>query len=78
MKPLIKLFSPITIGKMELRNRIVMSPMGTSFVNQDRFTSVEEGLEQEVNEAKSLLDGVTQNSSSLLATWTNKKPRDGF
>ncbi|MBW1902676.1 MAG: FAD-dependent oxidoreductase [Deltaproteobacteria bacterium] len=35
MKPLSKLFSPIKIGSMELKNRIVMAPMATDYANQD-------------------------------------------
>jgi 2,4-dienoyl-CoA reductase-like NADH-dependent reductase (Old Yellow Enzyme family)/thioredoxin reductase len=32
---LVKLFSPIKIGEIELKNRIVMAPMGTNFENID-------------------------------------------
>jgi NAD(H)-dependent 7beta-hydroxy-3-oxo-delta4-cholenoic acid oxidoreductase len=35
MKLLEKLFSPIQIGRMELRNRIVMSPMATNWASDD-------------------------------------------
>ncbi|MFO8101329.1 MAG: FAD-dependent oxidoreductase [Dehalococcoidia bacterium] len=35
MTDLPKLFSPINIGSMELKNRIVMSPMHTDFANND-------------------------------------------
>ena len=30
-----KLFEPVTIGEMELRNRLVMPPMGTNFAAED-------------------------------------------
>jgi 7beta-hydroxy-3-oxochol-24-oyl-CoA 4-desaturase len=35
MKPLAHLFSPIRIGSMELKNRMVMAPMATDFANPD-------------------------------------------
>jgi len=35
MKALKTLFSPISIGKMELRNRIIMAPMATDYANED-------------------------------------------
>jgi len=35
LKPLTKLFSPINIGTMELRNRITMAPMATMYANRD-------------------------------------------
>ncbi len=35
MKNLPKLFSPIRIGAMELKNRIVMAPMATDYANED-------------------------------------------
>jgi NAD(H)-dependent 7beta-hydroxy-3-oxo-delta4-cholenoic acid oxidoreductase len=35
MKPLSKLFSPIGIGKMELKNRLVMAPMGNGMATDD-------------------------------------------
>jgi len=35
MKSLSKLFSPIKIGSMELKNRIAMAPMATDFANED-------------------------------------------
>ena len=35
MTELAKLFSPIRIGSMELKNRIVMSPMHTDFAEPD-------------------------------------------
>ncbi len=34
-KPFTRLFSPIKIGTMELKNRIALAPMDTDFVNQD-------------------------------------------
>ncbi|MBM4462393.1 MAG: FAD-dependent oxidoreductase [Chloroflexi bacterium] len=39
MASLTKLFSPIKIGTMELRNRLVMSPMTTQYANQDETPS---------------------------------------
>ncbi len=38
-KPLDKLFSPIKIGSMELKNRIVMAPMATLYANKDSTVS---------------------------------------
>ena len=35
MKPLKRLFSPIKIAGLEVRNRIVMAPMGTLWSNDD-------------------------------------------
>ena len=35
MKELKMLFSPIKVGTMELKNRVVMCPMGTNFANED-------------------------------------------
>ncbi len=35
MKKLEKLFSPIKIGSMEMRNRIAMAPMATNWANED-------------------------------------------
>ena len=35
VKPLEKLFSPIKIGSMELKNRIAMAPMATNYANSD-------------------------------------------
>lgn len=35
MRPLSKLFSPIRIGPMEIKNRMAMAPMATDFANQD-------------------------------------------
>lgn len=35
MKPLEKLFSPISLGTMKLRNRIAMAPMATNYTNND-------------------------------------------
>jgi len=32
-----KLFEPIKIGIMKLKNRIVMPPMGTNFASEDGF-----------------------------------------
>ncbi len=34
-RPLAKLFSPIKIGSMELKNRIALAPMDTSYANRD-------------------------------------------
>ncbi|MFC1964374.1 NADH:flavin oxidoreductase, partial [Chloroflexota bacterium] len=34
-----KLFEPGQIGKMQLRNRLVMAPMGTSFASEDGSVS---------------------------------------
>ncbi len=34
-----KLFSPVTIGKMKLKNRIMLPAMGTKFANEDRTVS---------------------------------------
>ncbi len=39
MKPLTTLFSPIKIGSMEIKNRIVMAPMATQFANPDGSVS---------------------------------------
>ncbi len=38
-KPLTKLFSPIKIGTMELKNRIALAPMDTNYVNRDGTVS---------------------------------------
>jgi len=38
-KPLTKLFSPIKIGTMELKNRIALAPMDTNYANQDGTVS---------------------------------------
>ena len=35
MKSLEKLFSPIRIGSMEMRNRLAMAPMATNYTNED-------------------------------------------
>lgn len=35
MKPLTKLFTPVTIGTMQLKNRVAMAPMATSWANED-------------------------------------------
>lgn len=35
MKELKNLFEPIRIGSMDLKNRMVMAPMGTGFVSED-------------------------------------------
>jgi len=35
MEPLTKLFEPASIGTMELKNRIIMAPMGTFFADED-------------------------------------------
>jgi 2,4-dienoyl-CoA reductase-like NADH-dependent reductase (Old Yellow Enzyme family)/thioredoxin reductase len=37
-----KLFTPFKIGKMEVKNRIVMSPMGTNTTGPDGVTSLDE------------------------------------
>ena len=34
-----RLFSPIRIGSLELRNRIVMSPMTTDYATDDQLPS---------------------------------------
>ena len=34
-----KLFEPIKIGTMELKNRIVMPPMGTNFASEEGFVT---------------------------------------
>ncbi len=39
MTELTKLFSPISIGSMELKNRLVMSPMHTEFAEPDGSVS---------------------------------------
>ncbi len=39
MKPLTKLFSPVKIGSMDLKNRIVMAPMATDYASEDGFLS---------------------------------------
>ena len=39
MASLDRLFSPIKIGSMEVRNRLVMSPMTTGYANQDETPS---------------------------------------
>jgi 2,4-dienoyl-CoA reductase-like NADH-dependent reductase (Old Yellow Enzyme family)/thioredoxin reductase len=39
MSPLSKLFSPVSIGKMELKNRLVMAPMVNGFANDDGSVS---------------------------------------
>ncbi|MDI6777352.1 MAG: NADH oxidase, partial [Syntrophales bacterium] len=33
------LFEPIVVGKMELKNRLVMAPMGTGYGGRDGFVS---------------------------------------
>ena len=38
-KPLTKLFSPIKIGSMELKNRIALAPMDTNYANRDGTVS---------------------------------------
>jgi len=35
MRPLVKLFTPIKIGSMEVKNRIVMAPMTTNWAPDD-------------------------------------------
>ena len=37
-----KLFNPFKIGKMEVKNRIVMSPMGTNSASPDGRKSIDE------------------------------------
>jgi len=49
MGSLEKLFSPIKIGAMELKNRIVMAPMATDFANRDGTIS---GKLREYHEAR--------------------------
>ena len=39
MASLDRLFSPIKIGNMEVRNRLVMSPMTTGYANEDEIPS---------------------------------------
>jgi 2,4-dienoyl-CoA reductase-like NADH-dependent reductase (Old Yellow Enzyme family) len=39
MKAVTKLFSPMKIGKMELKNRIIMPAMGTNLANADGSVS---------------------------------------
>ena len=80
MKPLSKLFSPIRIGAMELKNRFVMAPMGNGMANEDG-TVTQRLIDYLVARAKGgvgliMLGSVPVDSNSpfrkSLALWDDK------
>ena len=68
-----ELFTPFSIGNMEVRNRIVMSPMGTYGANMDGSAS--EGLARYFEErAKGGVGAIITASQSLL--WSKGNSAD--
>ena len=59
-----KLFDPMKIGKMHLKNRLVMSPMGT-FTPQQDGTESEEGMKYYEERARGGIGMIIVGSSFL-------------
>jgi IS5 family transposase len=76
---LIKLCRRNVLKSVEKQDSVIAEKLGINnlrVVKQDRFTRMEEGLEQEVDKAKTLLDGITEEFRSKKIRITPELQKD--